>query len=95
MIHVQSYCFCVLSSDDRSLNGGSGAATPAVLLSRNRVNEQLHIWRTRQPSQALHMSTAMVLPLKPQPAVLCTKNIQEKAAGIAQRKTSQLQPGCQ
>jgi len=95
-------CFWQVATIRQKIRVGGGDdwvsecnSLPAVLLSRNRVNEQLHIWRTRQPSQALHMSTAMVLPLKPQPAVLCTKNIQEKAAGIAQRKTSQLQPGCQ
>ena len=51
----------------------------AVLLSCSRVSEQLHIWRTRQPSQAMHVRTATVLPLKPQPVVLCTKDVQVKA----------------
>ena len=51
----------------------------AVLLSYSRVSEQLHIWCTRQPSQAMHMRATTVLPLKPQPAVLCTKDIQVKA----------------
>ena len=52
---------------------------PVVLLSCGRVSEQLHIRRTRQPSQIMHMRTATVLPLKPQPVVLCSKDIQVKA----------------
>ena len=51
----------------------------AVLLSCSRVSEQLYIWRTRQPSQTMHMRTATVLSLKPQLVVLCTKVIQVKA----------------
>ena len=50
----------------------------AVLLSCSRVSEQLYIWRTRQPSQTMHMRTATVLPLVPQPVVLCTKDVQVK-----------------
>ena len=51
----------------------------AVLLSCSRVSEQLHIWRTGQQSQTMHVRTVMVLPLKPQPVVLYTKDIQVKA----------------
>ena len=50
-----------------------------VLLSCSRVSEQLYAWCTRQPSQAMHMRTATVLPLKPQPVVLGTKDVQVKA----------------
>ena len=32
-----------------------------------------------QPNQTMHMRTATVLPLKPQPVVLCTKDVQVKA----------------